>query len=113
MAVDRPVFTLVVMALTLLTVVGHICVLPTYAHAAPNIAADHHERSVADDRAPDGDGVHTASCKALRPATVVAAGLTRAVVASAILSCRVVARAAEPAPCESPPLYLAHRALLI
>jgi hypothetical protein len=110
--------THVLVAIALLAVLGHVCVLPGHVHAAtpsshhPSAAPEsHHEHS-------DGDGVHAASCEAIRSGaanagtpTLVATSPRPPAFDNVVDTPLRVAESAPPT--SSPPLYLTHRALLI
>lgn len=102
----RLLLTLVALA----TVVGHVCAVPGHAHTMPS--HDGHDHS-------DADGSHVASCEALRPAAAPdASALSPVMLPYLVASPGPVSEFSErasdaPAPSSSPPLYLAHRALLI
>lgn len=111
----RSVLRLSLALVALATIVGHVCALPGHLHATavkeshnhPQSAPDHHD-------AADGDG----SCEALRPGAAVPATTVLIAMpssaAAAPTAYRVIDRVSEaPDPTSSPPLYLAHRALLI
>jgi hypothetical protein len=114
--VTRSLPKLFVVALAFAAVLGHICVLPTHAHAASAPAATaHHE--TADDHGAD-ESLHGASCDA----AVSTAGnvpLPVSVIVDRLLDSRasylqlraVTFDAALRS--ESPPLFLLHAALLI
>jgi hypothetical protein len=113
----RSVFDLLLVAVALATIVGHICVLPGHVHAAPGTEAHDHKKPVSDDHDPTA-GADAASCEAVRTPTVAAA--VPILVASSSIAVLgaivhgVIDRASDsPVPTSSPPLYLAHRALLI
>lgn len=100
--------------LSLLLLTGHVCVLPTHGHAEPvpmPAGAGHSHDGGA------GDGVHGASCEALRSswgsATVAPSAVT--VVADVVAPCRRwIGRSDTPKTvATSPPLFLLHAALLI
>lgn len=100
--------------LSLLLLTGHVCVLPTHGHAAPAAmpaGAGHSHDGGA------GDGVHGASCEALRSSggspTVAPSAVT--VVADVVAPCRRwIGRSDAPkAAASSLPLFLLHAALLI
>ena len=100
--------------LSLLLLTGHVCVLPTHGHAEPvpmPAGAGHSHDGGA------GDGVHGASCEALRSswgsATVAPSAVT--VVADVVAPCRrwIGRSDTRKTVATSPPLFLLHAALLI
>lgn len=101
--------------LSLLLLAGHVCVLPAHGHSAPAAlpaGAGHSHDGGA------GDGVHGASCEALRSSwagspTVAPSAVT--VVDDVVAPCRRwIGRSDAPkAAASSPPLFLLHAALLI
>jgi hypothetical protein len=101
----------------LATIVGHVCAVPGHAHAA---TMGHHDHGQPAHDHPDGpDGAHIASCDAVRsPSATQVAPLPIAVVSMGGLE-GIVRRLVNKPPSEvavptsSPPLYLAHRSLLI
>jgi len=102
--------------MALAAIVAHICVLPGHVHATPASHGHGHEEPASDHQS--SDGVHTASCEALRPASVSGAALL--IVHTPVPSVLTrpepagLGRPADtPSPSASPPLYLTHRALLI
>jgi hypothetical protein len=118
----RQVFGFMVLALTLVGTLAHICVLPLHAHAAASTTEsprDHHDAATHDDHDGSGedDAVHGASCEALRAPSVTtligpdAHPTQLAYAATPVMSGRVAE--APPPPSASPPLYLTHRALRI
>jgi hypothetical protein len=113
---ERSVSRLLLVALALAAIVAHVCVLPGHVHATPAANGHRHEEPTSDH--PSSDGFHAASCEALRPASVSAAPLLIVRAPSTevlgVLAPVGLSRAADtPPPTSSPPLYLAHRALLI
>jgi len=104
----------ILLILSLLLLTGHVCVLPTHGHAEaaamPAGAGHSHDGS-------EGDGVHGASCEALRSAwgSPTVTPSPAFVVADALAPCRRwigctdIPKTAAP----SPPLFLLHAALLI
>lgn len=111
------VFGLLLVAVALATVIGHVCALPGHVHATPHDVNHAHSVPVADGHVPTPDA-DAASCEALRgPSTTVV--LTVLVVAAPSATSATVVRHAigrepgKPVPTSSPPLYLAHRTLLI
>jgi hypothetical protein len=100
----------------LATILGHVCVLPGHSHAA--VAGHHDHDQPAHDYPDRPDGAHVASCDALRsPSTAHAAPLPVPTISIGGLegpgSPAITLRHDGPAPASSPPLYLAHRTLLI
>jgi hypothetical protein len=108
----------VLLAVALLAVLGHVCALPEHVHAA-STPSDHSPAGpVSDHGHSDGDAIHAASCEAVRSGTpsvatpMVGPGYMRIWVIDDDVDTR--SRVAEPTPpTSSPPLYLAHRTLLI
>jgi hypothetical protein len=107
---------LFVVAMALLAIVSHVCVLPTHAHAESIAAAAHHHET-ADDHGP-GESLHAASCEAAvstggNVPVLVSATVDRLPQSQAVyvLLRAVTADAALRA--ESPPLFLLHSSLLI
>jgi hypothetical protein len=101
--------------LALAAIAAHICVLPGHVHATPAANGHGHEEPASNHAS---DGMHAASCEALRPAPVSAApplivDAPLAAVLSGLAPAGVGRPADTPTPAFSPPLYLAHRALLI
>jgi hypothetical protein len=114
----RPALTLLVVAIALAATLGHICVLPGHTHAAPVAESHDHDAAAHDHHDVPADAVHAASCDVLRPATIVPAPPVLAAMVMLVVPTRsaraLVHRAIDtPPPTASPPLYLAHRALLI
>jgi hypothetical protein len=105
----------ILLALSLLLLTGHVCVLPTHGHAEPAATpadADHSRDGGA------GDGAHGASCEALRsssPGSPAVAPSAVTVGADVVAPCRrcVGCSDAPKAVASSPPLFLLHAALLI
>jgi hypothetical protein len=98
---------------------AHVCALPGHTHAAPAVADDH---AHADARHHHDDGhaegsLDATSCDVLRPASAVPAPPVLAVGPAGVMPARPSVHAGDgavaAAPRASPPLYLAHRALLI
>ena len=113
-SICKLLFVLVALA----AIAAHVCVLPGHVHATPVGATGHDHTEPASDDHPAADGVHAASCEALRPAATVPAAACLASAPSSTVPVDIapgaVDRAANrPSPASSPPLYLAHRALLI
>ena len=97
----------------LVAVLSHVCSLPGHSH----IGAHHEDGDhTAADQSHSDDGIHAASCEAVRVPT---SGLTPPAVVCGVDSLVVVAAVAmEPLPrapraAASPPLFLLHGALLI
>ena len=115
MRARRPIPRLLLVAVALAAIAAHICVVPGHVHAAP-IANGHAHQEPAGDH-PSSDGVHAASCEALRPATAVPAALLlggRTIdVLNGVAPDEADRASVTPTPTSSPPLYLTHRALLI
>jgi hypothetical protein len=101
-----------ILSLPLLT--GHVCVRPTHGHAEPPArpadAGHSHDGG-------EGDGVHGASCEALRSSggTPTVAPSAAFVVADALAPCRrwIECTDTPKTAAPSPPLFLLHAALLI
>jgi hypothetical protein len=111
-----PLISACLALVALATILGHVCVLPGHSHAA---AAGHHGHDQPAHDHPDRpDGAHVASCDALRPqSSAQAAPLLVPIVSlggwEGLVSPVTAPRYEVPAPTSSPPLYLAHRTLLI
>jgi hypothetical protein len=104
----------VFLILSLLLLTGHVCVLPTHGHAEPAAIpadADHSHDG------PEGDGVHGASCEAVRSSwgTPTVAPSAAFVVADALAPCRrwIACTDTRKTAATSLPLFLLHAALLI
>ena len=118
----RRVTTILVLMLTVVGVLAHICVLPLHAHAS-DAAAHRHQGHDAPARAHPHDadetgGIHPPSCEALRATSAVVLAAPSATVVDFVTTCDWlsvgVRFAPAPPPTGSPPpLYLVHRALLI
>jgi hypothetical protein len=117
MSQRRSLITVCLVLVALATVLGHVCVLPGHSHAASGGQHDHEPPAHGHPDVPDG--VHVASCEALRSASAPHASPLQ--VAAVVPVTRLVevvssvgpARWEVPAPMSPPPLYLAHRTLLI
>jgi hypothetical protein len=108
---QRPVFSAGVLLILVLTLVGHVCVLPLHGHGeSPAHDADtsHHGPN---------DSVHASSCEAVRsaaPTAPCAVVISTSLVAPSALTIRdEVPPLSLPQPTSSPPLFLLHAALLI
>jgi hypothetical protein len=93
-------------------VLSHVCALPTHAHADQPAAHTSHGSD------PAHEGVHGASCEAVKPtaSSAVPAGLPQAAtVESTAITLQTVPAARDRVPDSrsSPPLFLLHAALLI
>jgi hypothetical protein len=113
----RSVFRLSLALVALATIVGHICALPGHLHATPVMDTHDHPQS-APDHHDAADGYGDGSCEALRPGTAASATTVLIAMPSSAAAAPtayvVIDRVGEaPDPASSPPLYLAHRALLI
>lgn len=115
-SVIRSLPKLLVLAMAFIAILGHVCVLPTHAHADPiPVATAHHD--TADDHGSD-ESLHGASCEA----AVSTAGKVPLPVSASVdrlpdsrlfdVSPRAVTIDAALRS-ESPPLFLLHAALLI
>ena len=116
MRVRRSISRLLLVAVALIAVGAHICVVPGHVHAAPGASGHAHEHPMGDH--PSSDGVHAASCEALRPAPAAPApvlliGARSIDVLDGIAPVATDHASDTPTPTSSPPRYLAHRALLI
>jgi hypothetical protein len=112
---ERSVSRVLLVALALAAIVAHICVLPGHVHATPAANGHGHEAPASDHAS---DGMHAASCEALRSLSVSGAPLVivhapSTAVLIGLAPAGLSHRADTPAPTSSPPLYLTHRALLI
>lgn len=120
MTLRRRTLTLLLVAFAFLAVFAHICVLPGHSHAASAPVEHDHDQSATHDQEPNSaaEGVHTASCEALRSSDTAAAlvpaalGVVPRVVATGVFAAGTARLDLQPTGA-SPPLYLAHRALLI
>jgi hypothetical protein len=110
-----------VLALILMGLLAHVCVLPHEGHAAEieRHAAHGHTDTIPASEGGGEDALHAASCEAL-PASAAAAlvppSAQSAQSATFSLPATEVNRVTAvppPQPSASPPLYLTHRALLI
>ena len=116
MRVGRSISRLVLVAVALAAVAAHICVVPGHVHATPVASGHAHEHPAGDH--PSSDGVHAASCEALRPVPaapgpVLSVGARSIDVLDGIVPVATDHASDTPTPTSSPPLYIAHRALLI
>lgn len=97
--------------IAIVAVLGHVCVLPVHAHAAPAESHDSHGDE------PGDNSVHTASCDALKStsaaALIVPAAAWSPLVAVEAAGPRLFDAAPSRSRAESPPLFLLHAALLI
>jgi hypothetical protein len=87
-------------------------------HAAPETGEHDAAHDAHDGSTPLEDGVHVASCDALRPGAAVSPAMAAAAVLTPVFVTPRDGGAMRtstevPAPTGSPPLYIAHRALLI
>jgi hypothetical protein len=113
---QHPGFRFLLVTVGVAAIVAHICVLPGHVHATPGSNGHGHEQPASDH--PSSDGVHAASCEALRSAPVSGAlplivHAPSAAVLSGLTSTGLGRPAEKTTPTSSPPLYLTHRALLI
>jgi hypothetical protein len=117
----RRFLTVTVLALTIVGVLGHVCVLPLHAHAstASEVEADHrHDDSGPAHQHHDDGAVHAASCDvvAAPSSSLLAQPVSATPQALAVVSgwdCGGAFASAPPSPSASPPLYLTQRALRI
>jgi len=119
MMLRRREFGAVVLVLTLVGLLAHICVLPHHGDA---VEIDSHAAHGHRDTVPANDGddaLHAASCEVL-PASSTAALVPPSAQSIQTASFSLVATEVNrfaavppPQPSASPPLYLTHRALLI
>jgi hypothetical protein len=97
--------------IAIIAVLGHICVLPVHAHAAPAESHDSHGEE------PGDHSVHTASCDALKSTSatplIVPAATWAPLAAVEAVGLRLFDSATSRSCAESPPLFLLHAALLI
>lgn len=112
---QRSGFRFLLVAMALVAIAAHICVLPGHVHATPGENSHGHEEPASGHAS---DGIHAASCEALRPASVPGAPLLIAhapstTVRGVLVPASLGRPAGTPTPTASPPLYLTHRALLI
>jgi hypothetical protein len=114
--VSRSLPKLSIVAMAFVALLGHVCVLPTHAHAEPVPAATaHHE--TADDHG-SGESLHGASCDAV-VSTAGNAPLAVPAIADRLLDSLAFDLRLRTVPVnatlrsESPPLFLLHAALLI
>jgi hypothetical protein len=96
----------------IVAVLGHVCVLPLHAHAAPVDGHGSHSEDSSD------NSVHAASCDALKATSPTSSIVPIAtsmplVVVEPVSLRRPLDRDAVRAHAESPPLFLLHAALLI
>ena len=111
------VFPLLLSALAVLAVVGHICALPLHAHAGVITTHETHD-SHGDNPDPDKDAAHPASCEVVKASSnpdgpMAALVLVGAVSAAVPPPVRPPVQAAAARIIGSPPLFLLHAALLI
>ena len=104
------------MAVALAAIAAHICVVPGHVHAMPAANGHTHDEPAGDHE----DGVHAASCEALRSTSAAPVPLALAGTTTRWADPLPggIPRALEhllerPTPASSPPLYLAHHAFLI
>jgi len=94
------------LALAIVLLLGHVCVLPTHTHAASPDRAHSHDTAE----------IHATSCEALRSlgaASPVVPSI-QVVMASPIARAESQVTAGSPSPsAKSPPLFLLHASLLI
>jgi hypothetical protein len=107
---------LLLVAIALTAIVGHVCVLPGYTHAAPAAGA-HADEQPAHDHGP-ADAAHAASCEALRPGSSSSAPVLVVDVVPIptlpTMGANIIERSSNtPSPRSARPLYLTHRSLLI
>jgi len=111
----------VVLALTLVGLLAHICILPHHGHAAEidSHAAHGHTDTVPANDDVGEDAIHAASCEVL-PASSAAAlvppspqSIQTVTFSPGATEANRFAAVPPPQPSASPPLYLTHRALLI
>jgi hypothetical protein len=98
--------------IAIVAVLGHVCVLPVYAHAVPVEGHGSHGD------APSDNSVHAASCDALKstsatPSIVPTATSTPLVIIEPTSLRRPIDTDPASWHAESPPLFLLHAALLI
>jgi hypothetical protein len=106
----RPASSILLVAVSILMVMGHICAGPLHAHAGvvTTHAEDHPERG-------SDEAAHGGSCEALRATPNVdlpALPAVRLQIAPLVVILPATARPV-PAPDTSPPLFLQHAVLLI
>ena len=106
-------------SLAIVALLGHVCALPTHAHAESGTsAAAHHETPGSHEPSDSAGSLHAASCEAAvgtatqlsAPAMAVVDHRSESPVSRG--SVRAAAHVASPRS-ESPPLFLLHAALLI
>ena len=112
----RTPFCWLVVAITVVMVVGHICAAPFHAHAGAVTTHEGRDAHHGNDHS-GNDAIHAGSCEALKSAS---AAVDAAVLVSDAAVAVTVERPtyqlldSEPAACSgSPPLFLFHAALLI
>lgn len=111
----------IVLALTLVGLLAHICVLPLHGHAAEiDSHADHRHTDTGPANDDGGESaIHAASCEALLASSAadLADPSPQSIQAVTFFlgapDVNRFAAVAPPEPFASPPLYLTHRALLI
>ena len=102
------------LAVACVVALAHVCVLPTHGHAATVAPAASHDH----DSHHDDEALHSASCDAVRAASV---SVPTPIIPVSLVAypddsrCRIPANvsSAAPTPAPSPPLFLLHAALLI
>jgi hypothetical protein len=108
----RRTSSIVLVAVAVFVVMGHVCAGPFHAHAGAvtTHSEDHPERG-------SDEAAHGGSCEALRTTASVdlpalPAARLDVVLISGLLTCQAAAQPAPPAD-TSPPLFLLHASLLI